>query len=212
MPVSQTLFELMLAAYPREFRREYGSHMVQLFRDCHRAETRKKRSFGIGRLWLSVLYDLARTAPREHWDNLGKDNSIMNKLAKDAIALLGCVGIIIVAFLLLSYGRKNEVPAILMFGRALDAVVTAGIVGNLIIFLLVKTTRLSALRIALWVLIIVHAALLLVATIIGSRVDPQFNFGKVLLGYAVSFIFWFSLHWIWAKSKSDGQLAVSGGS
>ena len=32
----QRLFQLMLRAYPREFRLEYGSDMTQLFRDCYR--------------------------------------------------------------------------------------------------------------------------------------------------------------------------------
>ena len=135
----------------------------------------------------------------------------MNNLRKDALALLGCVGIIVLAFLLLGYGRKHEVASILLFGYALDALVTAGIVGNLIVFLLVKTTRLNPLRTALWTLLIVNGALLLVTAIIGSRVGGQFRFGSVIVGYLVSFAFWFSLHWIWAKSKSNAQLAVSSG-
>ena len=135
----------------------------------------------------------------------------MNNLRKDALASLGCIGIIVVAFLLLTYGRKHEVNSILFFGYALDSLVTAGVVGNLLVFLVVKTTRLNPLRAALWTMLIVNGVLLLVTVIIGSRIGGQFRFGSVVVGYLVSFAFWFSLHWIWAKWKSDRHLALSSG-
>jgi hypothetical protein len=208
MTFSQKLFQLMLWAYPRDFRREYGGHMTQVFRDCHRAEIRSDGPLGVGRLWLHALLDLIRSAPREHWDNLRKDNSIMNKMGKEIVALLVCLAIIIAAFFLLAYGRKHEVSSILMFGTVLDALVTAGIIGNIIIFLLMKTTRFNPRKIALWTLLAVNGALLLVAVIVGGRVDPQFNFGKILLGYVLSFVIWFGLHWMLAKGS--GQLAMRG--
>ena len=151
---------------------------------------------------------MVRTAPKEHLDELGKGGSVMKNLRKDAVAFLGCVGIIVIVILLLGYGRKHEVTPILLFGRSLDALATAGILGNLIVFLLMKTTRLNPLRTALWTFLVVNAALLLVSALIGSRVDPQFRLGSVLIGYLVSFLFWFGLHWMW--SKSSRQLAVSG--
>jgi len=88
-----------------------------------------------------------------------------------------------------------------MFSYALDALVTAGVLGNLIVFVLVKTTKFNPLRIALWTLLATHGALLLVAVLIGNRVDPQFRLGSVLLGYVVSFLFWFALHWVWSKGS-----------
>src|SRR5437879_1526742 len=106
MPRSQKIFQVLLRAYPSGFRREFGSQMAQLFRDCYRAQENDAHSFGAIRLWLHTLLDLAQTAPREHWENLGKGNSSMSKLLKDALALLGCFAIIAVAFWLLSYGRK----------------------------------------------------------------------------------------------------------
>jgi len=210
-PLSLRLYWFLLLAYPPSFRREYAPHMAQVFRDCYRAEKINRGLPGVCRLILRTLLDLMRTAPRQHLENLGKDHSVMNNLRKDALASLGCIGIIVVAFLLLSYGRKHEVNSILFFGYALDALVTAGTVGNLIVFLLVKTTRLNPLRTALWTLLIVNGVLLLVTVIIGSRVSGQFRFGSVVVGYLVSFAFWFSLHWIWAKWKSDRHLALSSG-
>jgi hypothetical protein len=209
MTFSQRIFQIMLVAYPPEFRREYGPLMVQVFRDCYRAERQTESRFGVGRLWVHTFIDLIRTAPREHWHSLLKDKLIMNKLGKDILALLVCLGIIIAAFFLLSYGRKHEVSAILMFGRILDALVTTGIIANLIIFVLMLTTRFHPLRIALWTLSIVHGVFLLLALIVGSRVDPAFRLGALLVGYVVSFLFWLAVHWIWSRGTS--QLAVSGG-
>jgi hypothetical protein len=207
MKVSPKTFQLMLWAYPRDFRREYGFHMTQVFRDCHRSEIRSKGSLGLARLWLHTVFDVARSAPRERWDNFRKDNSIMSKPGKDIAALLICLAIVVGAFFLLSYGKKNEVSVILTFGRVLDALVTTGIVANIIIFLMMLTSRFNPLRIALWTLLLVHGVLLLAAVIIGSRVDPTFKIGGVLIAYVVSFMFWFALHWIWSTAKK--QVAVS---
>ncbi len=119
------------------------------------------------------------------------------------MALLGCIGIIVIALLLLSYGRRNEVSSILIFGYALDALVSAGVIGNLVVFLLLKTTKLNPLRTALWTFLIINGVLLIVAVLIGTRVDPLFRLGSVLVGYVVSFLFWFGLHWLWAKSSGS---------
>jgi hypothetical protein len=82
----------------------------------------------------------------------------------------------------------------------LDAIVTTGILGNLIIFLLVKTTRWHSLRIALWTFVVVHAVLVIVIAIIGPQVETQFRFGPIMLAYFLSFLFWFGLHWAWHLS------------
>jgi len=207
MTFSQRLFQIMLVAYPPEFRREYGPHMAQVFRDCYRAEIRTGGALRAARLWLLVFFDLVRTAPREHWDNLVKDKLIMNKLGKDILALVVCLGIIVAAFFLLSYGRKHEVSAILTFGRLLDALATTGIIANLLIFLLMVTTRFKHLVIAKWTLLVVHFGLLLVTVVVGSRVDQSFNPGSILLAYVFSFFFWLALHWLWSKGTT--QLAVN---
>ncbi|HKR23524.1 MAG TPA: hypothetical protein VJS17_13065, partial [Pyrinomonadaceae bacterium] len=80
---------------------------------------------------------------------------------RDLMALFGCLALIVVAFLLLTYGRRNEVSSILMFGYVLDALVTTGIIGNLIVFVLTSTTKRDPMRLALWTFAIVHAVPLL---------------------------------------------------
>ena len=115
----------------------------------------------------------------------------------DVVALLGCAGIIVVAFLLLSYGRKNEVASILLFGYVLDALVTTGVIGNLVVFILTRTTKLDPLRLALWTFAVVHAVLLLFILLVISRNDPAFNLAGVVVGYVVSFMIWAALHFAW---------------
>jgi hypothetical protein len=208
-PAVGRAYALLLYAYPKDFRYEYGPQMTQVFRDCYRAEQRNKAVCGSLRFWLRTLVDVIQSAPKEHLDSLEREKSIMANLRRDAIALLGCIGIIVIALLLLEYGRKHEVAAILMFGYALDAVVTTGVIGNLIVFLLAKTTKLNPLRIALWTFLVVSAVPLIAIALIAGRSDPQFRLGPTVVGYVVSFLFWFGLHWIWAKAKSSGQWAVS---
>ena len=111
--------------------------------------------------------------------------------------LLGAIGIILVAFLLLTYGRKNEVASILLFGYVLDALVTAGVIGNLIVFVLSKVTKLDPLRIAMWTFALVHGVLLLLAVSLAAANDPRFNLAAIVIGYLVSFAIWAGLHFTW---------------
>ena len=206
MSVSEQLYQLMLRTYPREFRREYGPEMAQVFRDTRR-ELHDAARANFAAFWLRTIVDVIRSAPGEHWESLRKEYHIMQNLKRDAIGFLACVTIIVLMFLLLGYARKHEVGSILIFGRALDAIVTAGVVGNLIVFILVKVTRLSALRVALWTLIAVNGILLIISLIIGSRVDTQFSFAKVFAGYAISFSFWLAAHWLWSQIKTSQYVA-----
>ena len=87
---------------------------------------------------------------------------------------------------------------------ALDAIVAAGIISNLIIFPLAILARLSAFRTALWTLLLVNGALLLISTLIGIRVGG-FNFPLVFASYIASFVFWLSFHWL--RSQIRPQLS-----
>jgi hypothetical protein len=209
MTLSQRLFHLLLFAYPREFRHEYGSQMTQLFRDCYRDQS-IRRATGLGVLWLNTVSDLFVSVPREHLERLRRENSVMRNPQRTVLALGTCLAIIVGAYLLVSYGKSHQVPSILFFGRTLDALVTAGVVGNLFIFLL-RLTKLDQVKTALCTMLVVNSILFVLAWAIGSRVDPQFNLPGVLIAYVVSFLFWFAVHWIWAQSKGDVELALSGG-
>ena len=187
MNISCKLYGLLLLAYPLEFRRRFGNEMLQVFRDSYRMETSRRSLPGF---WLWTLFDLVMTAAKERANRWRKEETNMNR---NLLALVGSIAIIIVAFLLLSYGRKNEVASILLFGYVLDALVTTGVIGNLIAFILSKATRLDPLRTALWTFAIVHAVLLLMVLVI-SRNDPRFNLAATVVGYLVSFGIWAGLH------------------
>jgi len=62
---SECLYRLLLSCYPAEFRRAFQQEMMQTFRDCCRDAFRRNGTFGVLRLWGSVLYDLAITASAE---------------------------------------------------------------------------------------------------------------------------------------------------
>ena len=188
MNISCKLYGLLLLAYPPEFRRRFGTEMVQVFRDSYRLETRRRSLPGF---WLWTVVDLVVTAARERANRWRKEDTNMNR---NVVALVGSIGIILVAFLLLTYGRRNEVASILLFGYVLDAVVTTGIIGNLIVFILSKTTKLDPLRTALWTFAVVHALPLLFIVLVIGRNDPRFNLAATVIGYAVSFAIWAGLH------------------
>jgi len=200
-----SIYSILLLAYPRDFRREYGSQMVLLLLDCQRdAGNAPART----RLWLRTLIDLVRTAPREHLEKIRKkDNKFMRNLRTDLFAFGGVVLIVLAALLLLNYGRAHQVTSILFFGYVLDALVFTGVVGNLIVFLLTKLTSFRPLRVAFWTFLIVSLVPALAVSIIAVAVDPKFNAPNVLIGYVVSFFFWYGLHRLWSNKLKPTETA-----
>ena len=201
--ISTQIYRCLLFAYPAHFRRRFGDQMLQTFRDCYHFEVNKPG------FWLRTLVDLVWTAARERADSSGREGVFMNNTRKDGMAFLTCVGIIVVALVLHRYGVRNQVPFILAFGYFLDALIVTGVLGNLIFFVLAKTTKFNRLRLALGTFGVVHAALYLLGAVIAVRVDPSFNVGAVTLGYVASFLFWTALHWVWQMTEnSSGQQPV----
>ena len=191
MNISCKLYGFMLLAYPPEFRRRFGNEMLQVFRDSYRTETSRRSLPGF---WLWTLFDLVVTAAKERAYRSRKEEMNLNR---NLLALFGSIGIIVIAFLLLTYGRRNEVASILLFGYVLDALITTGIVGNLIVFVLSKTTKLDPLRTALWTFAVVHAVPLLFIVLVAGANDPRFNLLATVIGYVVSFLIWAALHFAW---------------
>ena len=192
MSLSIQLFQLLLRAYPPAFRLEYGPEMTQLFRDCYR-DIQADGLITALAFWRRMICDVIRTAPLERWEALERRCETMKNMKTDVLGLLACLAIIAVAFVLFGLVKKSD-SSIAIVDYALDALITAGIVSNLIIFLLAMTTRLRSFQVALRTLIVVHVALLLIATSLGLRVDPRFSFVAVLVAYTISFIFWLGVH------------------
>lgn len=189
MNFSVRLYGWLLVAYPLDFRREFGNEMLQVFRDCYRAEARAR---SLPSFWLRTLLDLVLTAAKE------RKEIFMNRRS-DAMAILTCIGIIVIAFVLHRYAIRNNVPLILWSGYILDALIVSGVIGNFIVFLLAKTTKLNPLRTAITVFAVVHVALLLLIVVIASSIGPT-NWAGVLIGYLVSYVFWVGLHFAWRRS------------
>jgi len=196
MNISAKVYGFMLLAYPADFRRQFGEQMCQVFRDSYRAEA---RSGSVTGFWLRTLLDLVLTAAKERTATKG---FFMNRRT-DAIALLGCVAIIVIAFLLQAYVRNN-VPSIVWFGYILDPLVVSGVIGNLIVFVLNKTTKLNPLRTAALVFALADGALLLLIVVI-SRTGPAVNWIGILGGYVVSYAIWVGLHFAWHSISGAGS-------
>jgi hypothetical protein len=106
LSISQRLFALLLAAYPAEFRREYGREMMQLFRDCYHTEVRRKGLLGAVNLWAYMLIDLARSAPREHLhDSNGELKGIMKAIRTLVPAVIVYIAAVMIFGRLLVAGK-----------------------------------------------------------------------------------------------------------
>jgi uncharacterized protein involved in exopolysaccharide biosynthesis len=78
---SQAVYARLLAAYPRAHRADYGAAMTQLFRDQCRDAWKESRSWGLLKLWLRILPDLASTSILERLAALKERKTMTEKLA-----------------------------------------------------------------------------------------------------------------------------------
>ena len=62
MSLSERVYQLLLLAYPREFRRDYGAEMVRVFGDLCREEKRRDGASGLVMVWVRTVPDLVLTA------------------------------------------------------------------------------------------------------------------------------------------------------
>ncbi|HEX2741005.1 MAG TPA: hypothetical protein VHM69_11205 [Rubrobacter sp.] len=74
MSRSERVYWLLLLAYPREFRRDCGVEMAQVFGDLCREEKRRSGAFGLMRAWVRTVPDLVSTAFAERVR--GKDEEV----------------------------------------------------------------------------------------------------------------------------------------
>lgn len=63
---SVRVYQALLVAYPTRFQQEYGSQMVQVFRDCCLRTVRQGGTNGMASLWMVTLLDLFRSLIEEH--------------------------------------------------------------------------------------------------------------------------------------------------
>lgn len=74
---SQKIYALLLRAYPRRHRTEYGAAMMQLFRDQCRDAWNEDQKWGMTKLWLRLVPDLINSSI---WERLAalKERKTMN--------------------------------------------------------------------------------------------------------------------------------------
>lgn len=80
-PVSEKIYTQLLRAYPRSHREHYGPAMIQLFRDQCRDAWTKSGNFGLLKLWLRALPDLAGSSIMERLAALKERKTMNDKLA-----------------------------------------------------------------------------------------------------------------------------------
>jgi uncharacterized membrane protein len=205
-PVSQRVYGLLLLAYPLEFRREYGPHMAQVFRDCERRERKLQRVAGLPRLWLHVLADLSKTAPKERLQNFGKGVSIVRALRNMVIAIVIYALAFIVTGEVLARARQHLPFAV---GSFIDALVSVGILFNFIVLVLVTTRAMSAARAVLTSVIVTVVLLGVGLSLIAMRVPAEARPGGLtILMLGLSLLIWFVIHWMWAQRKTSSPAAT----
>lgn len=64
--LSETVYRSLIAFYPADYRRDYGGHMIQLFRDVCRDSYRRGGAVGLVDWWLTTLLDLLTTLIEQH--------------------------------------------------------------------------------------------------------------------------------------------------
>ena len=64
--LSVWVYRMLLRTYPVRFQREYGSHMLQVFRDCCLRTFHQSGTNGMARLWAVTLFDLVQSVVSEH--------------------------------------------------------------------------------------------------------------------------------------------------
>lgn len=93
-------------------------------------------------------------------------------------------------------------------GAFIDALVSIGILFNFIVLVLVTTRLMAAARAvvtsAIVTVALVGGALSVIAMRVPAEARPN---GVVLLMVTLSFLIWFTIHWMWAQKKGREQLA-----
>lgn len=192
---SRRAYALLLAAYPREFRREYGREMALVFADRCREGS---RAGALARLWGEALLDLALTAPREHMERF-QGGVMMRTLRTVVLALLFYAFTLLVIAPL--YARN--IPNLPIFVNGLiDALISTGLIFNFVFLLLTLTRRLEGTR-------AVRAALALTTLVVGGLIaliaassGPHGRINLlIVVAQVLSLLFWFTAHLWWVLRK-----------
>ncbi len=104
--VSERVYQTLLFAYPKGFRREYGAQMAQTFRDLYREERRRSGKFRVAGLWVRTLLDLIATATVERSNDRKQNGEV----------IMGDRRLAVVGFLLVSAPLYFVSASLLKYG------------------------------------------------------------------------------------------------
>jgi len=122
LSVSVRIYRAMLVAYPKTFRENYETQMVQVFRDSIREAYHRDRMFGLMDVWLHTLVDLVFTALMERIAERSEFMFSPKVTLGGGVASI-CAGIFWLAFCLMvalpnSYGGEGTIVLALALGIA----------------------------------------------------------------------------------------------
>lgn len=83
---SVRVYQALLVTYPAGFQEEYGSQMVQVFRDCCLGAVRQGGMYRMVRFWTKTLLDLVQSVISEH---AHKEIEMKNEMKPGDIRLAG---------------------------------------------------------------------------------------------------------------------------
>jgi hypothetical protein len=206
---SRRAYALLLAAYPREFRRAYGREMALVFADrCRERERAGRGAAALARVWGEALLDIALAAPREHLERLREGGGMRRTLRTIALALAAyAVTLFVVAPL---YARNVlSLPGFVNY--LIDALISTGLVFNFVFLLLTLTRWLEGVR-------AVRAALVLTTLVVGALITLMVASGGeparlnplIVVAQVLSLLFWFTAHLWWVlRGRRAGPPAAT---
>jgi hypothetical protein len=127
---SEHVYRVLLLAYPKEYRREYGPQMEQAFRDLRR-EALRRGGIGLARLWVRVGLDLASSAAVERSED--KEIAMRDRKYRSIVGVALATALILLIPLLAfpAWSLFDFVFAgTLIFGTGLTYVLVARRAGN----------------------------------------------------------------------------------
>jgi capsular polysaccharide biosynthesis protein len=98
------IFRRLLVAYPKAHREEYGTAILQLFRDQCRDAWSASRGRGLIGFWLHALSDLLKTSVLEHLANVNRRKFMFNFFRSQPKSLIIFGSVFMAVFLLATGG------------------------------------------------------------------------------------------------------------
>jgi hypothetical protein len=195
--LSPRVYAALLAAYPSEFRRDYGREMALVFADRCRETAGRGGSL---RVWREALCDLARAAMREHVERLRQGGGLMKTVRTIVMALLAYAFTLLVVAPL--YARNaGRVPAFV--ASLADALIFTGLVFNFIFLVLTLPRWLEGVRAVRASLVLTAGLIAVLLAVMMVKGGPPARVNvSIVAAQVLSLLVWFSLYLWWVRRKA----------